>query len=157
MKKTFTFMVACTLTIQSLAQGSADKNSVDAAVSAFMMSWNNHNFNDMGNYATKGFYYISPDAEVWETRDSVQMQLQVRHQNGFKNTPLEEKSREIRFLTKDVAMATVTAHLGIYYNGQKPAGDYWQLRTMTFVKQKGKWLLATAQATAFPPGKKPTE
>ncbi|MEJ7738833.1 MAG: nuclear transport factor 2 family protein [Chitinophagaceae bacterium] len=155
MKKMFTVVVASTMVLHTLAQSTADKNAVNAGVSAFINGWNSHNFEDIGNYATKGFYYISPDAEIFESLDTVQKKLQSMHNGGFKNTTLEEKNREIRFLTKVVAMATVTAHLGIYYSGKKEKGDYWQIRTMTFVKQNGKWLLAAAQATAIPPAIKP--
>lgn len=149
-KAALIFLVGTIMVLHTTGQSAADKGAVNAGVSAFMNSWNSHNFEDIGNYTTKGFYYISPDAEVFDGLDSARKKLQSMHRGGFKNTPLEEKNREIRFLSENAAIATVIAHLGIYYSGKNERGNYSQIRTMTFVKQKGNWLLAAAQATAIP-------
>lgn len=154
MKKPLFILVLSILTLDIMAQNTADKNEISAVISKFNNSWNKHNFQNLGSYATKELYYISPVAEEWKSLDSVQQWLHTMHQSSFKTRPWEEQKRDIRFLAKDVAIATLVVHIGapsgMDTGGYTPSHEH-QLRTMTLIKQNNKWLLAVMQSTIIPP------
>lgn len=91
MKKGLIFLVGTIMVLHTTGQSAADKGAVNAGVSAFMNSWNSHNFEDIGNYTTKGFYYISPDAEVFDGLDSARKKLQSMHRGGSKIRRLKKR------------------------------------------------------------------
>lgn len=67
----------------------------------------------------------------------------------LKNADSVEKGNDFRFVTNDVAIMYQVTHIGAFYppdgidRGTNKQGDKDNIATIVFVKQKGKWLIAS--------------
>ena len=135
------------------AQTDADNAAVNQVATSFNNSWNKHDFKDMSNYTMKDADFINPVGIWWKGRSDVQKSIQHAHDAILKNTPMTMLSTSIRFVTPSVALVTVIGKVGTFYppagvdNGQNKAGGNRVISTMVIVKQNGKWLFASLQAT----------
>jgi ketosteroid isomerase-like protein len=97
-------LLCVNLYFETFAQSTQDKEGVNKAVSSFMDSWNKHDFKNIHTYATADFSYINPPVILFKNRSEVENNLQSRHQTIFKNTPLKEESRDVRFIAPNVVI-----------------------------------------------------
>lgn len=125
---------------------SQDKIAIEKQVDAVINSWNNHNYNDMKDYATEDADWVNVVGMWWKNRKEVQYAHQVFHKVMFQNTPLSKTSVHTRFITNDVAVVHLYWHIGAYTT---PNGNHYNeaenLALMVFVNKAGKWLLTSTE------------
>ncbi len=125
---------------------SQDKIAIEKQVDAVINSWNNHNYNDMKDYATEDADWVNVVGMWWKNRKEVQYAHQVFHIVMFQNTPLSKTSVHTRFITNDVAVVHLYWHIGAYTT---PNGNHYNeaenLALMVFVNKTGKWLLTSTE------------
>jgi uncharacterized protein (TIGR02246 family) len=121
-----------------------DQAAINKQVDAIIYSWNNHNYDDLKNYATEDTDWVNVVGMWWKGRKESQYAHQIYHNTIFKGSVGEKKSVAIRFVTQDVAIAHVVWH---FYGGDPlPDGTppktkddpNVDLATLVFVKQDGK-------------------
>jgi len=81
-----------------------DKAAINAQIDAMIYSWNNHNYDDMKNYATENTDWVNVVGMWWKGRKESQYAHQAYHNTIFKTSVCERKSVVVRFVTKDVAI-----------------------------------------------------
>jgi uncharacterized protein (TIGR02246 family) len=142
----FSMLFFLAVTDAVFAQNSTDEKHVEAGVEALILSWNNHDYSDMKNYATEDCEWVNIVGMHWKNRNEVQYAHDVFHKVMFKTTSLSKNATKIRFLTTDVAIVHLNYHVGAYTTPsghQYPEAD--NLSTLVFVKKQDKWLLTTGQ------------
>ena len=128
-----------------------DKAAIDAQVDAILYSWNNHNYDDMKNYATENTDWVNVVGMWWKGRKQSQYAHQVYHDTMLKGSTGEKNAVTIRFISKDVAIV----HVEWQFYGGAPLPDGTpprtkenpnvDLATLVFVKQAGKWLMTAGE------------
>ncbi|MDR6942271.1 SgcJ/EcaC family oxidoreductase [Mucilaginibacter pocheonensis] len=150
MKKTLlTITVLLTNGLIFAQDRSKDEAAINKQVDAIVYSWNHHNYNDLKNYATEHTDWVNVVGMWWKGRKESQYAHQAYHNTIFKTSVCEKRSVEIRFLTKDVALAHIVWH---FYDPQntplpdgKNPGPTDGLATVVYVKQHGKWLMEAGE------------
>lgn len=105
----------------------------------------------MKDYATPDCHWINIVGMHWHNLKEVEFAHQALITAFLKNAGSVEKSNDIRFITNDVAIMYHVTHIGAFYppdgidRGNNKQGDKDNIATLVFVKQKGKWLLASGQ------------
>src|SRR4051794_20873180 len=112
MKIYIALLLLSSLCVDTYAQSTQDTEAVNKVVTSFINSWNNHDFNDINSYATGDFTYITPPGFLLKNRSEVKNNLQSRHETIFKNTPLKEESRDVRFIAPNAAIVTLIDTMG---------------------------------------------
>ncbi len=126
---------------------SKDEAAINKQIDAMISSWNNHNYDNLKDYATENTDWVNVIGEWWHGRKLSQDIHQKYHDTFLKQSQCEKKSVIIRFITKDVALA----HLYWYFTGipdpfgQKEPESIDCLATLVFVSQKGKWLMESGE------------
>ena len=144
----------------------ADEAAINKQVDAIIYSWNNHNYDDLKNYATEDTDWVNVVGMWWKGRKESQYAHQIYHNTFLKGSVCEKESVAIRFVIKDVAIAHIVWH---FYGGAPlPDGTppktkddpNVDLATLVFVNQNGKWLMTAGHnvhvdkaAQAFDPVK----
>ncbi len=152
MKKVFTTTLFLLIGGLILAQNrTKDEAAINAQIDAMINSWNNHNYDDLKNYTTEDTDWVNVVGMWWKGRKESQYAHQVYHNTMFKTSVAEKKSVDIRFVTKDVAIA----HLVWHFYGGAPLPDGTppktkdnpnvDLATLVYVKQNGKWLMTAGE------------
>lgn len=130
-----------------------DEKSIQAQVTQMVSDWNTHEFKNMDSYMTDDVEWVNIVGMWWKGRAEVKAAHQGNFGAFFKGVPFKQKSLKTRFLTKDVAVATLVSSVGEFFppdgidhgNNKMPASD--DILTLVFVKQNGKWLIASGQNT----------
>ena len=133
---------------------SNDNAAINKLVDAMIYSWNNHNYDDMKNYATENTDWVNVVGMWWKGRKESQYAHQAYHNTILKTSVCEIKSVAVRFITNDVAIAHVMWQfrdpnpplppLPPSPDGKpNPSND--DLATLVFVKQNRKWLLTAGE------------
>lgn len=130
-----------------------DEKAIQSQVAQMVSDWNTHEFKNMDFYMTDDVEWVNIVGMWWKGRAEVKAAHQGNFGAFFKGVPFKQKSLKIRFLTKDVAVATLISSVGEFFppdgidhgNNKMPASD--DILTLVFVKQNGKWLLASGQNT----------
>jgi uncharacterized protein (TIGR02246 family) len=148
-----TIAICCTSNL--FAQTTKDRQAVQTQIEALLHSWNQHDFSDMKNYTTADVDWVNIVGMWWKGRGQVQYAHEAFHKTIFKNVPVELKSSDIRFITKEVAVAHITTYYGEFTtpSGQK-MGNTEDLATLVYVKRKGKWLLTAGENVTVNEGAK---
>src|ERR1035437_497504 len=81
-----------------------DESAINAQVDAMIYSWNNHNYDDMKNYATENTDWVNVVGMWWKGRKESQYAHQALHNTFLKRSVCEKKDVTIRFITEDVAI-----------------------------------------------------
>jgi len=145
---TIIMIVLLALAGQSAAQGSAptDEQAVRSNADAWVAAWNKGDVNAIAQLVTEDYEDISPDGTHIKGRAAYEQGLasEIARRQG---TPsLSVTTVFVRFLKPDVAVAsgiwTMTGGAAVHEKGS------W---TATYVKQGGKWLMASSLAAAAPP------
>ena len=130
-----------------------DEKAIQAQVTQMVSDWNTHEFKNMDFYMTDDVEWVNIVGMWWKGRAEVKVAHQGNFGAFFKGVPFKQKSLKTRFLTKDVAVATLISSVGEFFppdgidhgNNKMPASD--DILTLVFVKQNGKWLIASGQNT----------
>lgn len=130
-----------------------DEKQIQSQVAQMVSDWNTHEFQNMDSYMTDDVEWVNIVGMWWKGRAEVKAAHQGNFGAFFKGVPFTEKSLKTRFLTKDVAVATLISNVGEFFppdgidhgNNKMPASD--DILTLVFVKKNGKWLIASGQNT----------
>lgn len=149
-KVIFSFILLMT---SVLGFSQTDEKAIQAQVSQMVSDWNTHEFKNMDSYMTDDVEWVNIVGMWWKGRAEVKAAHQGNFGAFFKGVPFKQKSLKTRFLTKDVAIATLISSVGEFFppdgidhgNNKMPASD--DILTLVFVKQNGKWLIASGQNT----------
>lgn len=150
LKIVFSFLLLMTSVV---CFSQTDEKAIQAHVSQMVSDWNTHEFKNMDSYTTEDVEWVNIVGMWWQGRAEVKAAHQGIFDRMFKNVPFIQKSLKTRFLTKDVAVATLISSVGEFFppdgidhgNNKMPATD--DILTLVFVKKNGKWLLASGQNT----------
>lgn len=149
-KVIFSFIL---LMISVLGFSQTDEKAIQLQVTQMVSDWNTHEFKNMDSYMTDDVEWVNIVGMWWKGRAEVKAAHQGNFGAFFKGVPFTQKSLKTRFLTKDVAIATLISSVGEFFppdgidhgNNKMPASD--DILTLVFVKQNGKWLIASGQNT----------
>ena len=149
-KKLFTCLF---LVLNGFCFSQTDEKAVQSQVSQMVSDWNTHEFKNMDSYTTEDVEWVNIVGMWWKGRAEVKSAHQGIFDAMFKGVPFTQKSLKMRFLTKDVAIATLISSVGAFFppdgidhgNNKMPATD--DILTLIFVKKNGKWLLTSGQNT----------
>ena len=130
-----------------------DEKAIQAQVTQMVSDWNTHEFKNMDFYMTDDVEWVNIVGMWWKGRAEVKAAHKGNFGAFFKGVPFKQKSLKTRFLTKDVAVVTLISSVGEFFppdgidhgNNKMPASD--DILTLVFVKQNGKWLIASGQNT----------
>lgn len=130
-----------------------DEKQIQSQVAQMVSDWNTHEFQNMDSYMTDDVEWVNIVGMWWKGRAEVKATHQGNFGAFFKGVPFTQKSLKTRFLTKDVAVATLISSVGEFFppdgidhgNNKMPASD--DILTLVFVKKNGKWLIASVQNT----------
>ncbi|TDO23279.1 SgcJ/EcaC family oxidoreductase [Pedobacter duraquae] len=141
-----------------------DEAAIQKTWARFGNSWKNKDFSDMKDYVTPDCHWINVVGMHWHNLKEVQFAHQVFVNAFLKNAAAADKSSDLRFLTNDVAIMYRVTHIAAFYppdgvdRGTNKQGDKDNIATIVFVKQNGKWYIASghnsdvvAQAAASDP------
>lgn len=150
LKIVFSFLLLMT-SIVCFSQN--NEKAIQAQVSQMVSDWNTHEFKNMDSYMTDDVEWVNIVGMRWKGRVEVKAAHQGNFGAFFKGVPFKQKSLKTRFLTKDVAVATLISSVGEFFppdgidhgNNKMPASD--DILTLVFVKKNGKWLIASGQNT----------
>lgn len=148
-------LIAAGCTSNLFAQTSKDKQAVQTQIEAMLHSWNQHQFSDMDTYTTPDVDWVNIVGMRWKGRKEVQYAHEAFHKTMFKDVPVDLKSTDIRFITKDVAVAHIITHYGEFTTpGGNKMGNTDDIATLVYVKKKGKWLLTAGENVSVSEGAK---
>ena len=118
----------------------------------------------MKEYMTPDCHWINVVGMHWHNLKEVQFAHQAFINAFLKDANSVNKSSDLRFVTSDVAIMYRVTHIGAFYppdgidHGNNKQGDKDNIATVVFVRQNGKWLIASghnsdviAQAAASDP------
>ena len=130
-----------------------DEKAIQSQVFQMVSDWNTHEFKNMDSYTTEDVEWVNIVGMWWKGRAEVKSAHQGIFDAMFKGVPFTQKNLKMRFLTKDVAIATLISSVGAFFppdgidhgNNKMPATD--DILTLIFIKKNGKWLLTSGQNT----------
>ena len=127
-----------------------DETAINVVVDAMIYSWNHHNYDDLKNYTTENTDWVNVVGMWWKGRKESQYAHQQYHNTMFKATVCKKTSVTIRFLTADVAIAHVLWNFSEpdpkpLPDGRMAAASTDAIALIVYVKQKGKWLMTSAE------------
>lgn len=131
----------------------SDEKEIQTQVSKMVSDWNTHEFKNMDSYMTEDVEWVNIVGMHWKGRNEVKAAHQGNFSAFFKGVPFTQKNLQIRFITKDVAVAILVSSVGEFFppdgidhgNNRMPASD--DILTLVLVKKNGKWLISSGQNT----------
>ena len=138
-----------------------DEAAINKQIDAMVASWNNHNYDNMKDYATDDTDWVNVVGMWWKGRKQSQYAHQEYHKTFLKTSVCEKRTVTIRFVTKDVAVVHLAWH---FYDSDpnakplpdgKPAHPNDDLATLVYVKQNGKWLMTAGENVHVDKGAQP--
>src|SRR5688572_13365951 len=153
MKHILLLVTALIVPFAGTSQDQNDEQFVKQAANSWFNSFNNHDYSDLSNYTTEDCYMINPyGLHGKRTAETVAM-FNNGHKLFLKDLTITVDSITMRFLARDVAVATVfSTQLGV-----ASIPPEWKVKvefnhtngglitTMVVVKQNNKWLIAQYQ------------
>ncbi len=145
---TIIMIVLLALAGRSAAQGSSptDEQAVRSNADAWVAAWNKGDANAIAQLVTEDYEDVSPSGTHTKGRAAYEKGLasEIARRQG---TPsLSVTTVFVRFLKPDVAVASGT--WTVTGGAAGPEKGSW---TATYMKQGGKWLMASGLAAAAPP------
>lgn len=153
MKKPF-FIFSLFISIATMVQAqghTADETAIKQTIGRFGNSWAKADFSDMKEYMTPDVNWVNVVGMHWHNLAEVQYAHQAFSSSFLKNVPVKDLSTNIRFVRDDVAIVYWLTHVGAFYppdgvnRGANKQGDKDNIATVVLIKQKGKWLISSAQ------------
>ena len=137
-----------------------DEEAVRKVVNGFQETWNRHDMNALGALFTPDADFVNIFGTHWKGRESIQLNTAFLHgaipadSTGvslpkiaygiYKTSNAIHKQADVRFLSKEVAVA----HVQIELQGDTRTKDTRRtLMVMILTKENGRWLIAVAQNT----------
>src|SRR5262249_8628951 len=126
----------------------------------FSEAWNHHDMNALGELFAPDADFVNVTGAYWKGRDQIQLNHSFTHgtipidspgiaaprsiYGVFKSSTLQIKEVEVRFLSKDVAVAHVQTELLGDARAKNPRRT---LAVMILTQDAGGWRIAVAQNT----------
>lgn len=153
-------LITCLLPASVLAAPD-DAEDVRKTVAGFPAAWNSHDMAAFGKLFTVDADFVNVAGVWWRGRTEIQRQhvwahgaipidtqgfdaAARAHYGIFKDSRLQFKSIDVRFLRKDVAVAHVSSEL---LGDARTATPRVGVLTFVLTRQDGEWLIAAAQNT----------
>lgn len=130
-----------------------EDKAIQMQVSKMVSDWNSHEFKNMDSYMTEDVEWVNIVGMHWKGRNEVKAAHQGNFSAFFKGVPFTQKDLQVRFLSKDVAVAVLICSVGEFFppdgidhgNNRMPASD--DILTLVFLNKNGKWLITSGQNT----------
>jgi hypothetical protein len=85
---------------------------VRQTIDAFCLSFNTHDFEYAGEYIAENWNHINPSGGWTRGRKAVLRELKEVHSGFLKSVSDTVDDISVRFASSDVAIVTVTSHMG---------------------------------------------
>ena len=151
MKNTILCCLLYIANLTAVAQNrTQDEKLINSQIDALVTSWNNHDFDNFADYTTPDLDWVNIVGHWYKGQEENKTHLVALHKSIFKDVAYTKSITNIRFITKDVAIAHVFWSLGAFYppdgvnRGTNKMGDDLELGTLVMIKKKGKWLITSA-------------
>jgi uncharacterized protein (TIGR02246 family) len=131
---------------------SEDITSIGAVVRSFENIWNSHRLSELGKLLTEDAEWVNVVGMWWRGRDEIVKAHEALHAGMFRETAMEQSDPEVRMISNNVAIATLTVKMGDYVtpDGQRMTGAVDRL-TLVTVKGDGEWRISSGHNTAIDP------
>ncbi|MGA7914260.1 MAG: SgcJ/EcaC family oxidoreductase [Candidatus Acidiferrales bacterium] len=129
-----------------------DKAKIVALVRSLENIWNHHRLEDLGKILAEDADWVNVVGMWWRGREDIVKAHKALHAGMFRETAMEQSDPEIRMISNDVAIATLTVRMGDYVtpDGQRMSGVVDRL-TLVTVKGDGEWQISSGHNTAIDP------
>ena len=126
-----------------------DKAKIVALVRSLENIWNRHRLEDLGKLLAEDADWVNVVGMWWRGRDEI---VKAHEAGMFRETAMEQSDPEVRMISNDVAIATLTVKMGDYVtpDGQRMSGVVDRL-TLVTVKGDGEWQISSGRNTAIDP------
>jgi uncharacterized protein (TIGR02246 family) len=138
------------------AQEPTAEARVRRAVQAFYAAFNADDFRSAAEFTTEDWNHINPGGGWTRGRTAVLREVEEVHRTFLKGVGAAIDSMSVRFVTPEVAVATVVDHLlGTYFppdgvdRGTNRHERERHLKTYVLAKRRGHWLIVQDQATTI--------
>ena len=146
--QTLLHLVAGLLALQGAARDTSAEGQVRRTVNAFYAAFNSHAFSQAAQFTTEDWVHINPNGGWTRGRKAVLEELAAVHSTFLKGVTDTPEQIEVRFATRDVAVATVPSRVSVYVtpDGKRHENER-QIRTFVVVKRGARWLIMQDQNT----------
>ena len=149
------FSIALAVIVMSsfvTAQTSEKEKDVRRAVQSFYDAFNSHGFDRANEFTSDDWNHINPFGGRTRGRSETVNDLNRVHSTFLKGVSDTIQEMDIRFADPNVAVVTVTSHVGTYVTpeGNKHENER-HIRTFVLVRRNGRWLIMHDQNTIVEP------
>jgi uncharacterized protein (TIGR02246 family) len=143
------FFLLAGLTGPALSAGpDPDEEEIRTVQTRLHEAWNRHDMKAFSNLFAEDADFVNVAGAWWKGRTEIENKHASVHASIFRESTLTIDDVQIRFLTRDIALAHVLTSL----TGQKtpegaPVPPRKAILTQVLQKQNGKWLIVAAQNT----------
>lgn len=130
------------LAVPALAQVAAPEAPVLESVRGFYAAFNSHAFGQSADFATDDWNHINPYGGRTNGRDNVLNELNAVHATFLKGVSDNIEKVDVRFASKDVAVATVVSRMSTFTSpdGVRHENER-HVRTFVLVHRAARWLI----------------
>ena len=154
MKYTFSLLAAFIISFAGFSQNLNDEQLVRQTANSLFNSFNKHDYSDMPGYTTEDCFMVNPMGLRGKRTNETPALFKRAHETFLKNLSLRVDSMGIRFITRDVAIATVISQQIVAPasgDGNDAASSKQEIEkiisTMVVLKKNNKWLITQYQNT----------
>ena len=130
----------------------SDEQAIRRGVATWEACWNKHDMNEMATLLADDAEWVNVVGMWWRGRANVKQAHVVYHETIFKATPYHLQAIAVRFITPDVAIASVRWKKGSF---AAPDGTLYpeaeDMMSILWVKRNGKWLIELGHNTTIDP------
>jgi conserved hypothetical protein len=152
--KIFGILLSCFCIAFQVAaqQPDEEKQQVGETVKAFYTAFDTNGFDRASEFATEDWYHIDPFGGCTRGRENLRKMLTEIHNTFLKGVTDTIQDMSIRFVTPDVAVATVTSLMSDWTSPDSAKHvNERHIRTFVVVKRAGRWLIMQDQNTTIVP------
>lgn len=152
MKSLIMAIIVLALPMAAIAQASSSEASVRQTVQAFYAAFNAHGFGHAADFTTDDWNHINPYGGRTHGRAAVLKELHEVHSTFLNGVSDNIEKLDIRFASKDAAVATVTSRMSTFTSpdGIKHVNER-HIRTFILAKRGTRWLIMQDQNTVVAP------
>lgn len=152
MKSLIMAIVILAIPMAATAQTSSSETSVRQTVQAFYAAFNAHGFSHAADFTTDDWNHINPYGGRTHGRAAVLKELHEVHSTFLNGVSDNIEKLDIRFASKDAAVATVTSRMSTFTSpdGIKHVNEQ-HIRTFILAKHGARWLIMQDQNTVVAP------
>lgn len=154
MKHALLLLTAFLITQHLISQNQNDEQLVKQTANSWFNSFNRHDYNNLPDYTTEDCFMINPLGLYTRRSNETPALFNKAHETFLKNLSLRVDSMGIRFVSPEVAIATVISQQIVApspADGTGRRNDTHEndklISTMVIVKQNNKWLITQYQNT----------